>query len=145
MLRCFYPLSSSMYRPSRKPCKLPYSSWNGETLTGKLDPGEWMLSAVIISVIGYALFYASLNYIVLASLQRYYRLCAVKKGTTHEKLFKICKHVVGVATICAFLSNSINVFIYRHAGLTLVQIASQSWLLGLDFYVNFSVRLFPQY
>jgi hypothetical protein len=108
---------------------------------GKLIPGEWPISIVVFTIIGFLLFYASLYLIVLASLHQYHRLCGVQKGTLHEKLFQASKYATIVATICAFLSNSIIVFLFRHFTLGLLLILSQACLLILDFYLNFTVCL----
>jgi hypothetical protein len=108
---------------------------------GKLIPGEWHISIVVLAVCSYFLLFSGWHYIVQASLHRYHRLCSVQKGTLHEKLFQASKYTTTVAAIVATLSNTVNVFVYGHATFSVLVMLSQAWLVILDFYVNFSVRM----
>jgi hypothetical protein len=107
---------------------------------GLLNPGEWHFITVVVVILGYFTVFVSLHYIVMASLHRYHRLCGVQKGTLHEKLFQSSKYATTVATVCVFLSNSVNIFVYRHVALSVLVTLSLAWLVLLDFYLNFSVR-----
>jgi hypothetical protein len=108
----------------------------------RLSPKEWLegnLLLLFCAAITFLFTHAAMITIVIASLQRYYRLCAVAIGTSHEKLFLAAQYGSYIASATAFSSNIIGSFFFRHPFVGAIYTVALMWLMIVDFYANYSV------
>lgn len=103
---------------------------------GRLPPGHWPIIFSISTVISYAVSYIALAFIVSASLQRYHRLCSVEEGSVY---FKVAKNGIYVVSVLGFTVQTISVYFSRSIIFAIVLAFSIFFLLGLDFFSNYSV------
>jgi hypothetical protein len=103
---------------------------------GRLPPGQWPIIFSISSVLSYAVSYPALVFIATASLQRYHRLCSVKEGSIY---FRIAQNGVYVASVIGIMCNTISIFISSSLVFAIILALSLCFLLGVDFFANYSV------
>jgi hypothetical protein len=106
---------------------------------GHLKPLEWPIAISIGASICYALSYTAMTIIVLASLQRYYRLCSVEEGTTHEKIFIVAKKGSIGCAVLGFSFSSFNNVVYRSLAFTAVVFLCYIFVIIVEFYSNYAV------
>jgi hypothetical protein len=109
--------------------------------TGRQPAGEWPLAISLLSLCSFVMSYLALLFIIFASLHRYYRLCAVEEGSNHEKMFLVAKHGSIAFTVLSVACSFIKMYLFRGIILAAIHASSILWLIGVDFYANFSASL----
>jgi hypothetical protein len=106
---------------------------------GRLEPFEWPIPFALLDSAMYVINYIGCCIIVLASLHRYHRLCAVAEGTLHEKLFLIAKYGSVVAAGLASISNIVDLYLFKHLAFVIVSALTLGFMATVDFTANYYV------